>query len=539
MYELGESGNLMETYINDSSTLRDYFKIIFRHKIVFLILPIAIIIPVFFSFELKMPMNQATVKMYVKGRYDAGTVASYKPLGIESPAEQHTELVNSNVVIERVVKALKLYQIPLDYEQRYAPRFRAALMKPGIDRLRQKLLEMPPEQRQDALFQIAMRRLSANVSAQPEANNNFFTISVQDVNPELAVVLANSVSRSYLIFDIEQQIEEMKLKYGEKHTKIIQLQDYIKQLETTLDGKLIPDLEALGPASIKVVMQAQTGEPVEGPNRTLILVLSFIISMFLSVILSFIFHYADHSFRTPQDIENYLNISCLGSIPRIKSKDKLLTGHDNPHADNYMRSYDNLCNQILLLMKDKNIKSLLITDAEGSHDSAFIVINIGTYIAQRISNKVLIIDADLRKSSVSKILDVSDMQGLSEVIDKRMLFEDAVHNFGPNLFVLPAGGAAQNPVAVLGSSTMSDLIKVAEENYDLVLINSVGIKNLIDSVILSSITNSFAIVINEGHIRRQVIIEAMAPLKQRNVNIVGAILNNRRYVIPDILYKLV
>jgi len=484
-------------------------------------------------------MNQASVKMYVKGKYTENVVNYYKQYGVGNPIEQHAELVKSNVVIERVVKALKLYQIPLDYELRYAPRFKAALMKPGVERLKQDLKKMSTEQKQDFLFQIAMERLSGRISAEPEENTGFFTISVRDVNPEFAAILANSVSRSYLIFDLEQQVLELQLKYGEKHSTVIELQDHIRKLETTLDGKLIPDLEALGPASIKVVMQAKTGSPVEGVNRPLMLVLSFVISMFLSVILSFIFHYVDHTFRSPQDIEDYLNISCLGSIPRRKSKDKLLTGDANPHANDYIRSYDNLCDQTLLLMKDNNIKSLLITDAEGSQDSTFMVINVGTYIAQRTSNKVLIIDADLRKSSVSKIFNISDSQGLNEVIGEKVLFEDAVHNLGPNLSVLPAGKTALNPVSILNSSIMSDLIKIAEEKYDLVLINSAGIANFIDSVLLSSITNGFAVVINEGHIRRQVIIEAIAPLKQRNVNIVGAILNNRRYVIPDILYKLV
>lgn len=529
----------METFTNDSSTLRDYLKIIFRYKIVFFILPIAIIIPVFFSFELKMPINQASVEMYVKGKYVAD-VDYYRTVGsFGSPMELHSELVKSNIVIERVVKALKLYQIPLDYELGYAPSLKAALMKRGIRLQKQALMKMPTEQKQDFLFQKAMGRLSGSISAMPAATGGFFFIIVRDVNPEFAAVLANSVSRSYLIFDIEQQIIELQLKYGEKHPTVIQLQDQIRKLETTLDGKLIPDLEALGPASIKVVRQAKTGSPLDGGNRPLMLVLSFVISIFLSVILSFIFHYVDQTFRSPKDIENFLDIPFLGSIPRRKSKDKIITSDVNPHMNDYIRSYQNLCDQILLLATDSNIKSLLITDSEVSQDSAFIVVNIGTYIAQKTTNKVLIIDADLRKSSVSKIFNISDSQGLCEVIEEKVLFEDALHEFGSKLYILPAGKTRLNPVTILNSSRLSDLIKANAERYELVLINSAGLKDCIDSVLLSSIANGFAVVINEGDVRRQVIIEAMAPLKQKKVNIIGAILNNRRYVIPEIIYKLI
>ena len=98
----------------------------------------------------------------------------------------------------------------------------------------------------------------------------------------------------------------------------------------------------------------------------LMLALSFVISMFLSVISCFIFNYFDQTFRSPKDIVNFLDIPFLGSIPSRKSKDKILISDTNPHANDYIRSYQNLCAQILLLIKDNKMKSLLITDSEGS-----------------------------------------------------------------------------------------------------------------------------------------------------------------------------
>ena len=529
----------METYTNDPSTLRDYLKIIFRHKIIFYVLPIAILIPVYISFELKMPIYQASVEMYVKGQYKAN-VNHYSEYAFGSPTEKHSEFLKTNIVIKRVVKALKLDQVPIDYELRHAPRLKAALMKRGVESLKQKLAEMSTEEKQDFLFKQAMGKLGGSISALPGVNSLFFYISVRNVSPEFAAVIANSVSRSYLIFDLEQQILELQLKYGEKHSTVIRLKDYIKKLEPLLDGRIIPDLEAIGPTSIKVMKQAIRGKRKAQGNRNVLLVLSFVTSMFLSVILCFIFHYFDQTFRSPQDIVNFLDIPFLGSIPKRKSKDKLLVSDVNPHANDYIRSYQNLCDQTLLMIKANNIKSLLITDSEGSQDNAFIVVNIGTYIAQKTNNKVLIIDADLRESSVSKIFNISDNQGLNEVIEEKVLFEDAVHDLGSNLYVLPSGKTVLNPVTLLDSSIMSKLIKTAEERYDLILINSAaGLKDFMDSVILSSITSAFAVVINEGKIRRQIILEAMAPLKQKKVKIIGAVLNNRRYVIPEIIYKLV
>ena len=75
------------------------------------------------------------------------------------------------------------------------------------------------------------------------------------------------------------------------------------------------------------------------------------------------------------------------------------------------------------------------------------------------------------------------------------------------------------------------------ELYDLVLCSSAGLKSFSDALILSSKVEGIAIVINEGTINRQAAKRLIAPLEQNNINIYGAILNNRTYVIPKIIYK--
>ena len=128
--------------------------------------------------------------------------------------------------------------------------------------------------------------------------------------------------------------------------------------------------------------------------------------------------------------------------------------------------------------------------------------------------------------------------GLTDVLEGKVPFENAVQDLGSNLYVLPTSKTVLNPATLLNTSIMSNIIKKAQEQYELVFINGTDLRNFTDTAILSSITDGIAIVINEGKARRQVVKDAIASLEQKKINLIGAILNNRTYVIPEIIYKL-
>jgi Mrp family chromosome partitioning ATPase len=109
---------------------------------------------------------------------------------------------------------------------------------------------------------------------------------------------------------------------------------------------------------------------------------------------------------------------------------------------------------------------------------------------------------------------------------------------GSNLYVLPAGETVSNPISLLDSSMMSDVVRKAKEQYEIVFINCIDLNKFSDAVILSSIADGTVLIVNEGKVKRQVVRNALTPLVEKNANIIGVILNNRTYVIPKIIYNL-
>ena len=100
------------------------------------------------------------------------------------------------------------------------------------------------------------------------------------------------------------------------------------------------------------------------------------------------------------------------------------------------------------------------------------------------------------------------------------------------------GVTASNPVALLESAALSEIIKEARTRYEIVLVNCSDIKEYSDAVILSSYTDSVVFSINEGKVRRQIVQNAVDPFKQRDIKMLGVILNNHKNVVPEILYRL-
>ena len=526
----------MQPNFLETTTIRDYLKVIFRHKILFIIVPIAILIPVYISLEFQTPRYEASVKMFIKALKPI-EAAYYKGLIIEDVISDHAELVKSKVVLARVVEALKLYEIPLDYEKKFASPIKAFFIDYNFKKMRQQRGVLPPDQMKNILFRAAIERLGSSINVSRIKQTNFIKITVSHFNPQLAVKMANSLSRSYVIFDLEQQIAELKLVYGENYSTVIQLENYIKEFQNTLDGKLLPPIEAIGPASIKIIEQALTATQVSGLPKNLFLILAFFASIIFSTIFAFLLDFLDNTFKSPEDIERFLNLPVLGSIPKEKTSPKLLMGGTQLTRKYYL-SYQNLCERIYLLMNDNNLKSILICDTRKSDEAAVITFNLGFYLAKNQGYKVLIIDANLRFPAISRFCNISDNPGLTNVLEEGILVENAIQDLDNNLYVLAAAKNEVNPITLLESHMMLEVIDKAKERYDLIFITCADIKNYNDVAILSAVTDGIAIVIDEGQVRRQVIQGTIMSLEQKKANLIGVIFNNRTFTVPDIIYKL-
>ncbi|GIL19206.1 MAG: lipopolysaccharide biosynthesis protein [Candidatus Jettenia sp.] len=580
------------------STLRDYLRIIFGHKTVIINTLVIIMISVLIGQELKTPVYQAQVKMLVSAEKQFES-PYYRVLEGYQHMTQN-EIVFSNPVIERAVKVLKLHERPSDYELNYCSAFKAWLihvkekylanLKPNwLTDLQQKRLEskhISPEQERAYAFRMNVENLKTTITVEPIKDTNIFTIGATDFDPVAAATIANVVSRSYIIFDLEQQLAQLQLQYEKKHPIIIQLRNEIDKMTRNLAGDTLPDLEAIGPATVKVIEQAQIPLRPIGISKRITMVIALFMGLFVGVMLTFGLEYIDHTLKSPLDVETFLNVPLLGSLPRKGFKDKKLI-KDKRRTTPLAQFYQNLSDRVQILMKEKNVRSILITASSPSDGSTTIIANLGNFLSNKAGHKVLIIDANLKTPTMHKIFKISDSPGLVDIMEGRSTFEKAAYPVSHNLTVLPAGKTFNNSntvvnsemsedivtgyanvlegkvslnnkknkqtspkltvlpatrstfssIAALDSYKMLDVINIVKEQYDIVLVDYANLKNVKDVYVLSSYLDGVALVVSEGKTRRHVIKALLSPLEQKKANFLGVILNNRSFAIPKLLYE--
>ena len=347
------------------STLRDYIRIIFRRKAVIITSFITVTMGVLVGLELKTPMYEAQVKMLISAVKKVESPYYLKLSGYQDLTQ--SEIVNSNPVIERAVKVLKLYERPIDYEKNFCSPLKAWLMDLRHKMSKSDNISLEQEQANILQAENPGERVSVAKSEQEQANcvrwavvslkgktkvetipdSDLFTISVSDFSPDAAATIANVISRSYVIFDLEQQMAELQLQYGEMHPIVVQLRNGIDKTTRNLTGETLPAIEAIGPASVKIIEQAQ--EPFEpaGISKRVTLLLALVMSVFLGIMLAFGFEYLDHTFKSPQEVETFLNLPLLGSIPKKGFKDGVLI-KDSKRTEAFTQPYQNLSDQIYL-----------------------------------------------------------------------------------------------------------------------------------------------------------------------------------------------
>lgn len=530
-------------YIENTNekTFRDYIRVLFRHKLLIFLTIIFVCATVFVGLKLKSQDYVAEVKMIITAEKQVQAPYYREMYGSSNVQQTLTQsvVVKSNPVIERVVSSLALDKRPLDDEKQFASLLRGVLIDFLNARYLAKIHPLSVQQRNLLAFRQAVEKLRTNITVKPIRDTNMFTIQVKDYNPVGAAIIANVVSRAYVIFDLQQQLAELKLKYGEKHPTVKLIRDSIYLLQTTLQGEPMKDFDALGPASVKIIEQASVPLKQAGLSKNLTFLLAFFISIFIAIMLAFIFEYNDQTFKTPQEVEGTLGLPFLGSVPKRHLTEKLLIT-DFKAKKSYAHFNKILFEQIALLMNDKKSTTLLLTSASEQEAITPIMINCAQYLSKKEGFRVLIIDANFRVPKLNKILKIKNKElGLSDLLRGKASFEQVRQALYPRCDMISAGLTELNPVILLDSQKIDDIFATTKKKYDIVLIACPNLQGQKDAIVLSNHVDQTVIVIDEGQTRRLVIKNALQAFKTHEKKPLGFILSNRTFPIPKFVYEYV
>lgn len=177
---------------------------------------------------------------------------------------------------------------------------------------------------------------------------------------------------------------------------------------------------------------------------------------------------------------------------------------------------------------DKELRSILVTSSGPGEGKSTTVSNLAVVFASQ-GKKVLLVDADLRKPTVHYTFDVSNMNGLTNVLTKSSSIENAVsHTNEPNLYVLASGPIPPNPAELLGSKAMEEFIHDAYKLYDVILFDTPPILAVADAQILSNHVDGTILVVYSGETEMEAAAKAKELLQAAKAKLLGAVLNHKK-----------
>ena len=162
-------------------------------------------------------------------------------------------------------------------------------------------------------------------------------------------------------------------------------------------------------------------------------------------------------------------------------------------------------------------------------------------MAHDLNNKsILLIDADMRKGKISRYLGINRNPGLSEVlkgeteVDATFVSPDIA-----NLTVILAGKPIRNPAELLGSKKMESLISSLKSRFDYIFIDTPPLMPVTDACLLSHFTDGAIMVLQAGRTQREVIVHAETRLRQSGGKILGYVVTNVEFHLPQYPYRYV
>ncbi len=287
----------------------------------------------------------------------------------------------------------------------------------------------------------------------------------------------------------------------------------------------------IGANNISIVDQAEPGyrfKPNLRKNVTMALVLGLVVGIGMALF----FEYLDDTIKGPDDLERRVRLSVLGVVPVVKAlRGKefegpsvgMLAHHDPKSAT--AEAYRSLRTSLLFSTAQGAPKVLHFTSSEKGEGKTTSALNTAITFTQT-GSKVLLIDADLRRPSIHHLLDLDNSKGLTNYLAGRADPVAVSHGtVVPRLFAIPAGPLPPNPAELLSSAKMMDLLKLAAEKFDYVLVDGPPVLGLADALILANMADGTALVAEAGVVRQGALQATAKRLRSAHATIVGAILS--------------
>lgn len=239
-------------------------------------------------------------------------------------------------------------------------------------------------------------------------------------------------------------------------------------------------------------------------------------------------------FRSPEDVKHASRLPLLGVIPasdkivRLPSASAELVGMNGSPVPThpFHEAFRSLNANIRLLRTDRPVRSCAVTSCQVADGKSTVAVNLAA-AAAAMGQRVLLVDADLRRPQVHEMLHLPNQQGLSSVITQDLDVEAVWQRsqLDPNLYVLTAGPIPPDPTKLLSSRRLQHLMGHLSSHFDLIVYDTPPLLGLADANLLGASTDGLMLVVGLHQTEREALLLALEDLKLAGIPLLGMVAN--------------
>ncbi len=394
-------------------------------------------------------------------------------------------------------------------------------------------------------------------------NTQLIEIAVTDINPQRAQIIANELANQLKLqspttssSETGQQQEFIKQQLISLETQITDTQSKIEELQNSLVGMnsasqiantqkqidelnqklndlrtsyagLLANSEKGALNILSVVESANLPNHSVGTNKMLIIALAAMVGFSLAAGAAYLIEYIDRTIKTTTDVERVLNYPVIGYLSEITETDKkgnkatfVLNNPDTSLAESFRLLKTNLD----FFGIDSPSKTIMITSPSQGNGKTTVAVNLALSMSQG-DQKVILVDADLRRPAVHAALDISVKPGLSDIIRGEKTPQSMVKIWKKDrLEVITAGTRLPNVTEIVGSKRIGTVLNQLKETFEVAIVDAPPLV-ISDAYNLASKVDGVILVMVPGETREEQVKAMKEQLDRAGAKVIGVVFN--------------
>ncbi len=220
---------------------------------------------------------------------------------------------------------------------------------------------------------------------------------------------------------------------------------------------------------------------------------------------------------------DWLNVPAdrvLHPVPTPEQRLVAMTDPDSHGAEMFRV----LATRLAHMQQKRQLQKLLVTSSVVDEGKSVVAANLALTLARRAGEKVLLIEADLRRPTVSALFSTTQLRGISEWADGKLALEDSLYQIRDlPVWLLAAGRAMDEPLPLLESGRFVKMLEAVSQHFDWILMDATPMLPMADSTSIARLVDGVLVVVRDGYTRKKVLNKALETIDKNKL--LGVVFN--------------